>query len=326
VASPTFVRDHLDYLESLPFDGLAVYLRSSDLTTNVTAGVLSDRRLTADEIDAVLRPIVSLKFRRLLHNFAAVINRNPPDLFDDWSGVIRNFSLLARACREARLEGLYIDNENYDSRWLDYPSGAAYPGKTLREYQDQARLRGRQVMEAVTAAYPEITLLFLHGPYLSEPKAPHPLFTDSARANGLSGAFFAGFVEGAGDLAVLVDGGELYHLRSDEDFAQSYAWRSTEFPSDRVDSAFLPAPLRARWSRTVSIAFGLYDKPIPGVPMDPAILRAVVERALLRTDRYVWLYIEGPSFLVPPRDGGAPEAWVAAVRDGREAALAHRKP
>lgn len=326
VASPTFVRDHLEYLESLPFDGLAIYLRSPDLVTNVTAGVFSGRRLAPEEIDAVLRPVAGLPFRRLLHNFAAVINRNGPDLFDDWSGVVHNFEALARASRDARLEGLYIDNENYGSRWLEYPSGVARPQKTLGEYQDQARLRGRQIMEAVVRTYPDITVLFLHGPYLSEPKAPHPLFPDWARQNPLTGAFFAGFVEGAGAASTLVDGGELYHLRSAEDFEKSYVWRARDFPSDRVDAAFLPPEVRSRWSSTVTIGFGLYDRPVPGAPMDPEILRGVVERALVRTDRYVWLYIEGPTWLLPSRSGGAPAAWVAAVREGREAAFARRKP
>ena len=55
--------------------------------------------------------------------------------------------------------------------------------------------------------------------------------------------------------------------------------------------------------------------------MDPATLRTLVERALLRTDRYVWLYVEGPPFLLPPEKGGAPDEWVSAGRDGREAAL-----
>jgi hypothetical protein len=32
----------------------------------------------------------------------------------------------------------------------------------------------------------------------------------------------------------------------------------------------------------------------------------------------VWLYIEGPTFLKPPDQGGAPEAWIDAVRRAKE--------
>lgn len=324
VASPTYVRDHLDYLESLPFDGLALYLRTPDLRVNVTISVLSDARLGEDEISAVLRPVAALRFRRLVHNFAAVINRGPPDVFDDWDGVVRNFGLLAKAARAAHLEGIYLDNENYGSRWTDFPSGVTHPGKSLAEYQDQARRRGKQVMEAMTAAFPEITVIVLHGPYISEAKAPHPLFPEWAAANRLAGPFFAGLVEGSGPSGTCVDGGELYHLRSPEDFEKSYQWRKSELPSDRVDCPYLTPALRARWSRTVQVAFGLYDHPVAGAGMDPATLRTLVERALLRTDRYVWLYVEGPTFLRPPAEGGAPAEWVAAVREGRDAALEAR--
>jgi hypothetical protein len=319
VASPTFVRDHLDYLESLPFDGLALYLRTPDLRVNVTIGVLSNDRLGADDIDAVLRPVASLRFRRLLHNFAAVINRGPPDVFDDWDGVVRNFGLLAKAARAAHLEGVYLDNESYGSRWTNFPSGVTHPDKSLAEYQDQARRRGKQLMEAMTAVFPEITVIVLHGPYISEPKAPHPLFPEWSAANRLAGPFFAGLVEGAGTSGTCVDGGELYGLRTPEDFEKSYQWRKSELPSDRVDCSYLTPAIRARWSRTVQVAFGLYER-----PLDPATLRTLVERALLRTDRYVWLYVEGPTFLRPPGEGGAGADWVSAVRDGRDAALRAR--
>jgi hypothetical protein len=174
-------------------------------------------------------------------------------------------------------------------------------------------------MEAMTAAFPEITVIVLHGPYISEPKAPHPLFPEWAAANRLAGPFFAGLVEGAGTSATCVDGGELYGLRSSEDFEKSYQWRKSELPSDRVDCSYLTPALRAQWSRKVQVAFGLYDR-----PLDPAMLRTLVERALLRTDRYVWLYVEGPTFLRPPGEGGAPAEGVSAVRDGRDAALRAR--
>src|SRR6185436_10178407 len=35
-ATPTYVRDHLEFLESQPFDGLAIYVRTPDLSLNVT--------------------------------------------------------------------------------------------------------------------------------------------------------------------------------------------------------------------------------------------------------------------------------------------------
>ncbi|HLY08240.1 MAG TPA: hypothetical protein VKW04_02935, partial [Planctomycetota bacterium] len=212
VATPATVRDHQAFLESGPFDGLALYLRSPDLATNITASVLGETRVAPADIDRVLEPLEALRFERLLHNYAAVQSQNPPDLFDDWTGVVWNFTQLARSARRVHLEGIVLDNENYGRRWADYPAGVAYPQKSLREYQDQAFLRGRQVMEGMTSVFPELSLLVLHGPYLSERRAPHPLFPDWERTNLLQGPFFAGLVDGAGAAATVIDGGELYHL------------------------------------------------------------------------------------------------------------------
>jgi len=321
VATPTYVREHLEFLESQPFDGLALYLRAPDLRVNVTLSVMSDTPLSYEKISDVLKPVAKLPFRNLLHNFAAVLTRKTPDLFDDWSVVVQNFASLARAARDAGLKGVYFDNENYGTRWADYPSGVAHPQKTLPEYQAQARLRGAQVLQAMTAVYPDITVLTLHGPYVSEPKAPNPLFPSWALSNRLLGPFFAGFVEGAGPRAHCVDGGELYHLRTPEEFRQSYDWRKRTIASDRVDCAYLPAALRSQWPARVEIAFGLYDRPFGGKGMDPATLKASLAQALRQTDRYVWLYVEGPTLLAPASKGGASPEWVAAIREGRIDAL-----
>jgi hypothetical protein len=316
-STPSFVREHLAFLESQPFDGLALYLRAPDLSINVTTTVMSRDPIPYEKIVDVLKPMAGLGSRTLVHNFAAVLSLKTPDVFDDWSVLLQNVAFLARACREAALEGIYFDNENYEVRWADYPTGVAHPRKTLAEYQSQARLRGKQVMKAMTTAYPRVTVLTLHGPYVSEPKAPAPLFPSWHLSNRLLGPFFAGFLEGAGAEARIVDGGELYHLRTAEEFRRSYDWRKNELPSDAVDCAYLPKEVRARWGR-VELAFGVYDRPFGGREMDPAILKATLTHALKQTDRYAWLYVEGPTFLLPPAKGGAEADWVAAVRQARK--------
>lgn len=319
-STPAFIRENREFLDAGPFDGIAVYVRTPDQSLNVTTSVLSDKMLGYSEIADALAPLKGVSFRHLTENFAAVVGGRPPDFMEDWSAPIVNFAHLARAARQAGLRGIYFDNETYYAPWADYPKGVRHPEKSLADYQAQARLRGREVMQAMAAQFPEITVLVLHGPYISEPRAPAPLFPQVQSSNELHGPFFAGLVEGAGGRARVVDGGELYNLRTEEQFRRSYEWRKHDFPSAELDCAFIPAAIRPLWADRVSLGFGVYDRPFKGSPMNPEVLETTLARALRRSDRYVWLYVEGPSFLKPPAEGGAPADWVEAVRRARAAA------
>lgn len=316
-ATPAFIRENRAFLESLPFDGVAVYMRNPDGSDNVTTTAMTNQRLGYDVISKVLAPLKGVAFTTMTQNFAAVFSAKPPDFFSDWSLMIQNFADLARAAREAGLKGITFDNENYSAHWSHYPDGVEYPTKTLREYQDQARIRGRQTMEAMVSQFPDIVVISLHGPYLSEPKAPAPLFPQWQTTNQLLGPFFCGFAEGAGKRGTCVDGGRLYHLRALKEFQESYDWRKSTIASEKVDSAFIPNPLRSLWAAKVSVGFGIHNQAFDRLDMFPDILRPTIANALRRTDRYVWLHVDGSTFLKPVKSGGASDLWVDAVRQGR---------
>jgi hypothetical protein len=317
---PSFIRKNKAYLETLPFDGLAVYLRDENAENNVSAGAMKDVALTYETISSVLAPLKGLSFTTLAHNFAfTVVAHKPPDFFDDWSVIVKNFGHLGRAAREAGLKGILLDNENYHT-WATHPDGCKYPGKTLREYQDQARLRGRQIMEAVVAEFPEAVFLCFHGPYLSEPKMPERLFpqVQVQAYNKLMGPFFVGLMEGAGKRAQVVDGGELYWLRTPEQFEGTYTWRKQTIASEGVKCAYIPPAIRATWADRLSVGFGVYDRKSGDVEMNPKVMAPTLTHALRQSDRYVWLYVEGLTFLKPGQEGGASDEWVQAVRQGRQ--------
>ncbi len=320
-ATPDFIRGNKTFLESLPFDGVAVYLRHPDGSDDVTSSVMTNQRLGYGVIAKVLSPLKGLQFTKMTQNFAAVFSGRPPDFFSDWALTLQNFADLARAARETGLKGIYFDNENHAAKWSHYPDGVDYPAKSLIQYQNQARLRGRQTMAAMVSQFPDIVVISLHGPYLSEPKAPAPLFPQWQTTNQLLGPFFCGFLEGTGKRATCVDGGKLYHLRAPKEFQESYDWRKSAIASDKVDSAFIPDPLRSLWQAKVSVGFGIYDQPFDRYDMLPEILRPTIANALRQTDRYVWLHVDGLTFLRPSKNGGAAEVRVDAVRQGRMDAL-----
>jgi hypothetical protein len=320
--TPSYIQNNLTFLESQPFNGIVVYLRNASMSINASIGVMTNSPMSYQDISSVLDPIRNLQFTQLVDNFGFVIGNNPPDFFDDWSVPIQNFANLARALKDAGLKGFVFDNEQYFAPWADYPTGVAYPLTPLAQYETQARLRGRQVMEAMVAEFPEIAVITLHGPYISEPDAPWLLgFPQWQSGNELHGPFFAGFQEGKGSLSENVDGGELYDLRSASDFQETYDWRKYDLPSSAVDCSFIPAALRPSWPANVSISYGVYDQPWGGQAMNPDVLATTLTNALQQSDRWVWFYVEGATYLLPESQGGASQAWVDAVRSALPATV-----
>lgn len=315
IPTPGFVANNKAFLETQPFNGLIIYLRSSSLGINASTAVMKDAPLSHEAIASVLNPIKDLEFTRLKQNFGLVLGTTPPDFFDDWSTIVDNFANLARAARDAGLKGIAFDNEQYFAPWGNYPTGVAYPLTSLAQYQAQARLRGRQVMEAMVAEFPGIVVVTLHGPYVSEPDAPESLnFPQWQSGNELLGPFFAGFQEGSSMPGQNVDGGELYDLRTAEEFQQTYDWRRYDIASSDVNCAYIPSALRATWSDNISISFGVYDLPFGGASMSPSILTTTLTNALATADTWVWFYAEDSTYLLPESQGGATEEWVDAVR------------
>ncbi|HEY3227430.1 MAG TPA: hypothetical protein VGK61_10610 [Planctomycetota bacterium] len=314
IPTPSYIASNQDFLESQPFNGMVVYLRNPSMSINATTGVMTNSALSYASISSVLDPIRNLAFTHLLENFAYVVGNSPPDFFDDWSVPIQNFANLAHALKDAGIKGIFFDNEEYFSPWAAYPLGVSYPLTPLADYQSQARLRGKQVMEAMVAQFPDIVVLTLHGPYISEPAAPWQLgFPSVVDYNALMGPFFAGFQEGKGSQATNVDGGELYWLRSASEFQDSYNWRRYDMASSAVNCAFLPPALRATWSDSISIGFGVYDQPSGGRTVSPSSLTTTLANALQQSDRYVWFYTETMTFLAPESAGGATQTWIDAV-------------
>lgn len=296
-----WLEEHVDFV-----DGFFVRLPESSLA------VLTDEPLaeqTVAEDAAPMKPFIEGRFR---HNLAMIWATRPPDPFDDWSTVIDNWVAFARAIREAGFAGIAFDNEEYYGGWTHYPDDVEYPEKSLSAYREQVRLRGREVMKAVTAEFPDIRVLFFHGPSVSEPAAPEDdLFPAWQHAHQLKGPFFAGFVEGAGEAAQVVDGGELYALRTAEEFAAAYAFQKNGIASDETDSAFIPAELRPRWAERVSVAYGIYNQPWAGREMDARTYAEAALNALRTADDYVWLYPEQTTFLEPD---GIPSEWREQLR------------
>jgi hypothetical protein len=307
---------NIAYINTLPFDG--IILNGGEIAFRNDA-FKSTRPFSYNEILSLLTPLAG-KFTNLKYNFLQIDAVKSADFFDDWSVIINNWRLTARALKAAGPEfaGILFDNEEYyvgKMIWT-YPADVDYAStKTQDQYIVQARLRGKQIMEACVAEFPEIKIITVHGPYTSEPKAN---VVNQGKRGILAGAFFAGMVEGQGPKSLSIDGGEVYSLRTVSDFAIHYEFRKFTIASPAWDSPLIPASIRPFWPDRVNISFGVDDN-TPGFPtMTPAVFKTILENSLNRCDDFVWFFSEGlPGYQY--LSGGAPIEWINAIKEARAA-------
>ena len=278
IPTPAFLRANVARMDAMPFDGVVLTMGS------LSNQVLRPTPISTATFAAALGTLPTLT--RLRHNF--VIAYAPPSAYvGDWTVPAQNAANLATAARAAGFTGIVYDSERYFGGSDNWPDACAL---TLAECQAGARSRGAQVGQAIRAAWPDAVILSLYGPWISDPRACQntggAACNDVSWANELMGPFVAGLSA--------VDGGELYTLRTPAQFATFAAYQRTLSPSQ---------------------AFGVFDSPWLGTPMDEAIWTTTLRNALAATDRYVWAYTErhdwwGTGWPSTP----VPASWVAATQ------------
>jgi hypothetical protein len=235
-ARPWTMADHLAYIDTLPFDGISLNIPFTwgGLNPGPTYGYAA--------IMSQLAPVAG-KLTKVNKNFVKVAVRRCADVFDDWAGRLcfQHWKDLADAARDSGMVGIMFDNEEYDagSQVWNYPADVKYGAtRTLAQYREQARSRGKQVMWTLQAEWPAVRVVHFHGPYSSDARVPGaPCANDGRDTRDLRGYFFAGMLEAAGSSARVVDGGECYNLRS------------TTTSSSRGTGGRTPSP---RWPATRS--------------------------------------------------------------------------
>ncbi len=263
------------------------------------------------------------KLGRLDNNFLRVQLHAPGSWTDDgaWAQAAANWGVLAQMSKRAGFEGIWFDNENYDGAWneglLTWNEGDPQDADTTRSLAYQ---RGQQLMQAVVDADPEAKVMFATSPaegarIPDEEVLAGLTMYDFASELELVVPFFSGFLARTERPGQLIDGGELYRLRSQEQFADTLDWRRQGIVNDPEASKAIPEEQRGRWSELIGLAFGQYNQPWDGLEMNPEIYRSSVGNALKTTDEYVWAYGEKDNWFVP---GGMPDEWKVALEGARK--------
>jgi len=329
------LRENLEIMEQRPFDGVvleAVGRNAAGKPCRLGWAFLSEKWQRA-WFQPCIDDLRACKFRRFTDNFI-MLNANPGnvDWFDDegWQNIIEHCRIAAWVAKESGVKGLLFDPEPYAQPHSQF-SYAAQPQQkrhTFAEYHAQARLRGRQMMQAMAEEYPKLTLFCYFMDSINVPAAAQ---ADARRLlstspYGLYPAMIDGWLDAAAPTVTLVDGCESAYLYNSR---QQYVEAAVQIKGDCQD--LVSPDNRAKYRAAVQVSFGMYldaywnpkDSPwYIGAADGNRVgrLRASAQTALRVADEYVWVYGEKFRWWPTPNKGVKAQTWPEAL-PGCEGAL-----
>lgn len=264
----------------------------------------SDHWDWADFADCV-RDLQAAQPKQATNNFLMIYaNPGNVDWFDDagWGEVVDHWRLLARVAKQGGLRGLLYDAEPYTPPHSQFRY-TAQPGRdqhAFGEYCVQARQRGREVMRAVAAEYPEITVMTyrLFCDLLDASNSHNLAAKLEPHTYALQPAFVDGWCDVMPPTVYLVEGNEDgYRFNSQAEFDRA-------FTRLRLNAAAFVSPEnRAKFNAQFRIGHGIYldahvNPPSSSWHIDlrggtaAQRLTANVAAALAASDGFVWIYGE----------------------------------
>jgi hypothetical protein len=295
-------------IDALPFDGISIAPVFNPCS--VTPVTLAQAQADLNAMPKLTTVTHNFVLCRLIDSAAPGSIAGPFDMANDatWATITANLSVYAQAARATGMfDGFMIDTEyygtgpnpwDYDTIPIPWTYGASRPWTLPAAAKAQAQRRGKQTMDALRAAWPDVVAFQLRGAELSDPantKTENMMGNEVSWANEMAGPFFVGAVESTlGSAATIVDGGESYRQRTLADFQKAYSWLKTRF----ADSAgpIVPAAgvSAADYKATVQVASQVFDRDVNNgyAPFGAAEVQTLLSYARQATDGYVWLYTE----------------------------------
>lgn len=302
--TPTEYRDFSHDFARWGFDGTVIEptRKTSNGTVVRASNAFSSERWEADEFTSAISDLKMAGENSLQRNFLRLkANPGNVDWFDDagWKNIVHHWQLLARVAREGHLAGIAYDPECYTSPWqqFDYRAQPDKERHTFAAYAAQARLRGREVMAAVVAEYPNITILgyrLLSNllPAVTYGRDPSPALAQ--HTYGLAPAFIDGWLDRIPSTVTLIEGNEDSYLYNEPaSFALAYA-------RIRINAPLLISPEnRDKFRVRCQIAHAVYLDAYCSLPGSPwhidlggesasVRLAANATAAFAYSDGYVW--------------------------------------
>jgi hypothetical protein len=316
-----FLRKHIATMEQAPFDGTVFHVSGDFLWK-----AWSRRAFTEAEFGKAIDDLRNTPLKTFTHNFLRLnVTPGNVDWFDDdFSAITNNALQAAKVARAGKSAGILLDTEQYDFPLFDYRKQARRESKTFDDYANQARRRGREVMNAFQDGFPDLVVLLTYGHTLPCMQVG----TDRSKLAGADYGLLAPFLDGMFDAArggaKIVDGYELsYGYKDPRRFDEA---RASVF--QKVTKIVTTDPQKFR--RHASLGFGLWmdynwrengwdEKDFSRNYFTPEQFGRSLRKALATADEYVWVYTETPRWWTKPdgKPSKLPQPYLDAVRRAR---------
>jgi len=293
---------HQKEIEKSPYDGIVLMLLAKDdvgKTIPLQTRVFEPEPLKLDWFAQDIKQLKSFHSTKLTDNFVRVsVSPKAPDWFDDagWKQVVENWKVAAEIAKQGNLKGVCFDAEMYSGATI-FTYGLQKNAKqhSFDEYQEKARRRGREIIEAVAKIYPGMVFFTFR---MNDINRNYTKDIQASRYN-LFPAFINGWLDAAPQQMTFVDGGEsAYTYDTPDDFLKTANWM-------RNTGLSLVAPEnRLKYRAQVQTSFGLYLDaysyytpasryylpPLNGSQLNR--LQSNIESAIAASDQYVWTWGE----------------------------------
>ncbi|MGQ9575361.1 MAG: hypothetical protein ACUVUC_08585 [Thermoguttaceae bacterium] len=312
-----FMRENIEKMEQLPFDGL-VFHADTSRGGQLAWQIWGTRRFELAEFHEAIDDLHATRFRRFTERFLRVnVTPGNVDWFDDgaWEVVQANFGVAARVAKQGKARGFMFDVEQYNDPLFHYAKQKHHGTRTFAQYQAKVRQRGRQWMAEVAQHYPEITILLTFGYRIAQPA---PGADRSTGSYALLADFLDGLLEACPEGVTIVDAWEFsYPYKRAEQFREAYetikvrsaAWCAVPEKYRRVEAGF------GLWMDCAWRQKGWNTEDFSKNHFTPAEFERAVRAALETSDRYVWIYTEQPRWWTNQR---LPPAYVEALCRARQ--------
>lgn len=308
VPTPEYLKAHIASMEKYPFDGLVFRINSATIGSSFDTKPWPEANLKALEVD-----LKAIKWSKYKSNFLCLYAASDFGMnwFDDvqWKIVLDNARASARLAKAAKCVGVVFDPEPYGKDPWSYPGD--YANRPFAEVAKQARLRGKQWIQALQEKWPNMHLLLFYF-FPSQTEAPY---------FKLLGAFCNGLVEGSSNKAKIINGNEFSYYHTEP---QSYIndWKTMR----EVGPTQIDPKLKNKYNQIVQAGMALYMDQSLALRLPQAnyisyymtpeerlkYFEHSVYWAMKTTDEYVWCYSERLNWWEASFPAGADNAIISA--------------